>query len=214
MKQALGKIEAKFSDLSQREKWLITLGGFAVTALVMFTFVFEPAMKTDNELSRQNVATKSEILRLQGEILVLTAKLKKDPDQEIDIELNKLQKQSQSLSQELADVIDTLISPSQMTLLLEGVLSESKQLHLVSLETLGAESIAKGQDKEGNYYLHPVRIEMTGRFFDILTYLQTLEAMPANYYWRSFQYQVEEYPEARLILEVYTLGARKEFIGG
>ncbi|MGF1720183.1 type II secretion system protein GspM [Vibrio kyushuensis] len=214
MNQTLVQLENKFEQLSGREKWLISIGGFIVTALVMFTFVFEPAMKKSNQLNHQLMITKSDIQRMQGETLVLTAKLRKDPNKEIDIEFKKLLKQSQDLSHELSGVIDTLISPTQMTLLLENVLSESKRLHLVSLETLGAESIVKKQSQETGYFIHPVRIEVTGSYFDILTYLEALEAMPAKYYWRSFHYQVEEYPKARLIMEVYTLGARKEFIGG
>ncbi|MGF1698164.1 type II secretion system protein GspM [Vibrio lamellibrachiae] len=214
MNQTLVQLENKFEQLSGREKWLISIGGFIVTALVMFTFVFEPAMKKSNQLNHQLMITKADIQRMQGETLVLTAKLRKDPNKEIDIEFKKLLKQSQDLSHELSGVIDTLISPTQMTLLLENVLSESKRLHLVSLETLGAESIVKKQSQETGYFIHPVRIEVTGSYFDILTYLEALEAMPAKYYWRSFHYQVEEYPKARLIMEVYTLGARKEFIGG
>ncbi|MCK6262258.1 type II secretion system protein GspM [Vibrio sp. ZSDE26] len=214
MKQALTQLESKFNQLSEREKWLISLGGLVVTALVIFTFVFEPAVKRNNQLSQELVITKADIQRMQGEIMVLTAKLKRDPDKEIDVEFKKLLKQSQDLSLELSEVIATLVSPTQMALLLESVLTESNRLHLVSLETLGAESIVKKQSQQTGYYIHPVRIEVTGSYFDILAYLEALEAMPAKYYWRSFHYQVEEYPTARLIMEVYTLGARKEFIGG
>ncbi|MEZ8825675.1 type 4a pilus biogenesis protein PilO [Vibrio amylolyticus] len=214
MNLIFSQMSNKFDQLSDREKWLISIGGFVVFALVIFTFVTEPAMKKNSQLKHQVVITKADIQRLQGEILVLTAKLKKDPDKDIDIELTKLLKQSQELSHELSSVIDTLVSPTQMTLLLEEVLTQSKKLRLVSLETLGAESITKEQSQDSGYYLHPVRIEVTGSYFDILNYLQSLESMPAKYYWRSFKYQVEEYPKARLVMEVYTLGARKEFIGG
>lgn len=41
-----------------------------------------------------------------------------------------------------------------------------------------------------------------------------LEHMPVKYYWRSFKYQVVEYPQAQLEFVVYTLGAKEEFIGG
>jgi MSHA biogenesis protein MshJ len=57
-------------------------------------------------------------------------------------------------------------------------------------------------------------MELTGSYFDISAYLQALESLPVRYYWRTFQYKVEEYPQARLVFEVYTLGTRQEFIGG
>lgn len=103
-----------------------------------------------------------------------------------------------------------------MARLLEGVLAGTKGLKLVSLESMAAEPIAGGADNQTQtgYYLHPVKIELTGSYFSILSYLNTLESLPVKYYWRSFNYTVEEYPTARLILEVYTLGTRQEFIGG
>jgi MSHA biogenesis protein MshJ len=59
-----------------------------------------------------------------------------------------------------------------------------------------------------------VKIEITGKYFDIKNYLVELEIMPTTYFWRSYQYEVEEYPTARLVLVVYTLGTGQEFIGG
>ena len=120
------------------------------------------------------------------------------------------------LSKQLAKVIENLISPSQMAKLLEDVLAGTKGLHLISLESLKAEPIVSGHAAEtyAGYYLHPVRIELAGNYFAILSYLETLESLPVNYYWRSFNYQVDDYPQAKLVLEVYTLGTRQEFIGG
>ena len=116
----------------------------------------------------------------------------------------------------LAEVIDGLITPTQMTDLLESVLSSGQKLKLVSLESLKPESISskKSTSDQSGYFLHPVRMELTGSYFDITAYLQALEALPVQYYWRNFQYTVEEYPNARLVFEVYTLGTRQEFIGG
>ncbi len=103
-----------------------------------------------------------------------------------------------------------------MTNLLELVLRKSQGLKLVALESLPPESITAtdGTAQNSGYYVHPVRIELTGDYFAIAKYLSELEQMPVKYYWRSFKYDVEKHPRARLVLEVYTLGSRKEFIGG
>jgi MSHA biogenesis protein MshJ len=162
---------------------------------------------------RQLASTQSSNQVLQGELLQLTAKLRQDPNKEIDIEYKRLLKDSQKLSQQLSGVVDQLVTPSQMSLLLESVLQQSQKLNLVSLSSMGAERLNSGQG-DSSYYVHPVRIELTGGYFDVLTYLEALETLPVKYYWRKFHYQVEAYPQARLIMEVYTLGARKEFIGG
>lgn len=206
----------KFTQMSAREKWMVTLCGFVLVILGLFTLAVEPAMKSTQSLSSQITNTKLSAQRLEADILVMTAKLKKDPDQELNLEYKRLMTESQDLSQQLAEIVENLIAPSQMAQLLEEVLAGSKGLHLVSLASKPAEPIVGDKDNKSlsSYYVHPVRLEVTGNYFDIVKYLETLESLPVKYYWRNFQYAVEEYPKARLVLEVYTLGTRREFIGG
>ncbi|KJY82039.1 MSHA biogenesis protein MshJ [Vibrio galatheae] len=205
----------KFVQLSLREKGLITLCGFVVTILGLLTLLIEPVFE-HNQATTQRISTaKLETQRLEADILLMTAKLNKDPDQELNQELKQLMIESQALSTQLAAIVETLVSPSQMAELLEQVLIDSKGLHLVSLESLAAEPLMSNANENiSNYFLHPVRLELTGNYFAIVEYLESLEALPAKYYWRSFDYSVEQYPTARLVIEVYTLGTRQEFIGG
>ncbi|NOH55746.1 type 4a pilus biogenesis protein PilO [Vibrio coralliilyticus] len=216
MQQLWLQLNDKFQALSLREKWLLTLCGLVVLSVMLLVWLIEPTVKANHALSGQLSATKQTVQRLEGDILLATAKLNKDPNQNINLEYKKLLTESQQLSEQLAQIIENLISPSQMARLLEDVLAGTKGLKLVSLESMTAEPITGGADNQTRtgYYLHPVRLELTGSYFSILTYLNTLESLPVNYYWRSFSYTVETYPTARLVLEVYTLGTRQEFIGG
>ncbi|MCC2525107.1 type II secretion system protein GspM [Vibrio coralliilyticus] len=216
MQQLWLQLNDKFQTLSLREKWLLTLCGLVVLSVMLLIWLIEPTVKANHALSGQLSSTKQTVQRLEGDILLATAKLNKDPNQNIDLEFKKLLTESQQLSEQLAQIIENLISPSQMARLLEDVLAGTKGLKLVSLESMTAEPITGGADSQTRtgYYLHPVRLELTGSYFSILTYLNTLESLPVNYYWRSFSYTVETYPTARLVLEVYTLGTRQEFIGG
>lgn len=216
MQQYWQQWSEKFTQMSLREKWLVTLCGFVIITLCLFTFVVEPALKSTQALNKQISNTKLSTQRLEADILVMTAKLKKDPDQELNLEYKQLMTESQRLSQQLAEIVESLIAPSEMAQLLEDVLAGTKGLRLVSLESMNAESIISDKENKSfsSYYLHPVRLELTGSYFAIVEYLETLESLPVKYYWRAFQYSVEEYPTARLVLEVYTLGTRQEFIGG
>ncbi|KJR23821.1 MSHA biogenesis protein MshJ [Vibrio navarrensis] len=206
----------KFIALSGREKGLIALCGLVVIVLSVSTLLLEPLWKALEAQKTQLSALVLNNQRHEGELLVIQAKLNKDPNQEVDIELKNLMQRSQELDMQLSEVVSNLISPSQMAALLESVLDTSSGIKLVSLESLTAEPI--GGDAQNSaysgYYVHPVRLELTGSYFAVVNYLNQLESLPVNYYWRSFHYQVENYPQARLILQVYTLGTRQEFIGG
>ncbi|CAV17335.1 type 4a pilus biogenesis protein PilO [Vibrio sp. 10N.222.54.F12] len=214
--QLWNQLSDKFLALSLREKWLLFVCGLVGLSMLVFTLLIEPAYLDLQEKNVKSMSLTQSNQKQQGELLVLQAKLNKDPDKEIDLELKKLLVESQELSFELAEIVDRLVTPSQMAQLLESVLNAGNGLKLESLESLQPEAISDNQENSDNskYFLHPVRMELTGSYFDISIYLQALESLPVSYYWRTFEYSVEEYPKARLVFEVYTLGTRQEFIGG
>ncbi|WP_135384582.1 type 4a pilus biogenesis protein PilO [Vibrio tasmaniensis] len=214
--QLWNQLSDKFLALSLREKWLLFVCGLVGLSMLVFTLLIEPAYLDLQEKNVKSMSLTQSNQKQQGELLVLQAKLNKDPDKEIDLELKKLLVESQEISFELAEIVDRLVTPSQMAQLLESVLNAGNGLKLESLESLQPEAISDNQENSDNskYFLHPVRMELTGSYFDISIYLQALESLPVSYYWRTFEYSVEEYPKARLVFEVYTLGTRQEFIGG
>ncbi|CAM3018093.1 type 4a pilus biogenesis protein PilO [Vibrio rarus] len=203
----------RFSDLSLREKWLIAIGGWIGIILISLTFLLDPATEQKNSAASNLQQERQIVVMTQADINVLEAKLKRDPDAEIDKKLTQLTIKNQQLAEQLSNVVDSLIAPSQMAQLLETVLGSGGKLKLESLQSLPAESITDKSDQSG-YFLHPVRITISGKYFDIQNYLATLEKMPVKYFWRSFNYKVQKYPKAELVLEVYTLGTRQEFISG
>ncbi|MBR9788201.1 MAG: type 4a pilus biogenesis protein PilO [Vibrionaceae bacterium] len=209
-------LEERFGEMSVREKVLIALCGLVTVVMLLFTLVLEPKLNQINNNEKQLNSLKQTNQKTEIDILRIQAQLKKDPNAEIDLEVSGLLAESQRLSQQLSEIIEHLITPSQMAGLLEQVLEQQTGIHLVSLQTLPSEPIS--DDKEvsqySGYYVHPVRMEVTGDYFSIANYLSKLEKLPASYYWRSFHYKVDKYPKATLVLEVYTLGSREAFIGG
>jgi len=217
MKQRWMAWNDAFAVRSAREKWLIAVCGLVAVALLLQTWLLDPVLARDQQQSSQlaslNSANGSKMMTIQQ----LEAALSKNPDADVDKQLASLQQQSQELSMSLAELTSTLVSPTQMAQLLQSVLDRSSKLKLISLTSLPAEPMKTGQQQEQEtttYYVHPVRLELTGSYFAIRDYLLALESLPVKYYWRSFNYTVEEYPQARLIVQVYTLGSRQEFIGG
>jgi len=69
-------------------------------------------------------------------------------------------------------------------------------------------------DSEVLLYRHGLRITMTGSFFNIQAYLNTIEQLPKKFYWEVFDYQMQDYPTAQVVMEIYTLSINKEFIRG
>ncbi|WMN55762.1 MSHA biogenesis protein MshJ [Vibrio fluvialis] len=216
MKQRWNVWSDAFAKCSQREKLLISLCGLVAVVFISLTLLVDPLVAQYGQQQTRLQGLTSSNQSAQLTIQQLQVALKKNPDESIDKEFATLQEQSQSLSMELANSTESLVSPTQMATLLQTVLDNSTKLKLISLQSLPAEPIVPSKEDPSavKYYVHPVRLELTGNYFAIRDYLLALESLPVKYYWRSFKYQVETYPQARLILQVYTLGSREEFIGG
>ena len=75
-------------------------------------------------------------------------------------------------------------------------------------------SITVTEDSEVLLYRHGLRITMTGSFFNIQAYLMRIEQLPKKFYWEVFDYQIQDYPTAKVVMEIYTLSINKEFIRG
>ncbi|MCV6038345.1 hypothetical protein OFP00_35230, partial [Escherichia coli] len=81
--------------------------------------------------------------KIEIDTLRIQAQLKKDPNAEIDRAISNLLAESQHLSMQLAEIIEHLITPSQMAELLENVLEQQSGIHLLSLQTLPSEPITE-----------------------------------------------------------------------
>lgn len=207
------KAKEAFSALSQREKILITLVGWVAVIFISLTFLVEPKVAQYQKEERDITRLNNSISSSKQQIELAQFRLQKDPNVEINKQYQALTLESQALAELLSNRVAALVSPSQMAQLLETVLQESSKLTLLSMSTLRSERLLDENNVAG-YYIHPVKLVLSGNYFDIEAYLSSLEALPVKYYWRNFNYEVKKYPIAELSIEVYTLGSSKGFIGG
>ncbi len=62
-------------------------------------------------------------------------------------------------------------------------------------------------------FRHGLEIQMRGSFAAILSYLHATENLPWRLYWDALEYKVEAYPNAKIVLRVYTLSVDEGWIG-
>ncbi len=206
------QLSDRFDLLTRREQILILISGWVALLFVGFVVVIEPTMKDVTSVKRQLVSAANELVSSDNQIAVINRKLNSDPNNDVDKKIERLEQQTDSLNEQLTDRVASLVTPIQMSGLMEEVLRRTTRLKLVSLESQAPIQLINGDDE--GYFIHPVQLTLRGRYFDVVNYLDQLEALPVKYYWRSFSYQVDKYPWADITLNVYTLGESKDFIGG
>lgn len=61
-------------------------------------------------------------------------------------------------------------------------------------------------------YRHGVELTVRGNYLDMVNYMDALESMPARLIWGKANLVVEEYPNSRLTLTMYTLSLDKKWM--
>ena len=213
MKQQWQQLATRVLAMSIRERWLVLLAGTALLLMPTYSLLLEPAwLAYQSQVARgQELATT--IAQLQLENQGRQQALLLDPNQPVREQQLKLTQQLVELDAQLKDQTLDLIPAERMPGLLEQMLASSGRLRLITLTSLPPKPLL--DDPEQNLlFQHGIQLRLQGSYFDIFQYLRALEGLPEHFYWRRLNYQVEQYPQASIELELYTLSSSKEFIRG
>ena len=129
------------------------------------------------------------------------------------------------MKQDIEQRLSNLIEPELMADVMKSVLSDYKGLRLLSAKNLPVMPLEiKNSSKEkpdaetseevrqAVLFSHAFQMEFEGDYFQTLTFLKRLEEMK-GFYWTMLHYQVEDYPQAKIILQLSTLSLEEGWIG-
>ncbi|WP_324002573.1 MSHA biogenesis protein MshJ [Aeromonas dhakensis] len=203
----------KLAALSQRERVLIMLTGVVlVGSIATYGWLDAAVVRLEQDrLALSSAQRDLEIMDLENQ--GKQARLARDPDQNVRTQLAGVDEEIGKLDAALKAQTVDLIQAHEMPEVLEALLSRSAHLHMVALTSLAPEPLMAGEQRI-NLFKHGIRLKLEGGYFDVYQYLKALEALPRHFYWKQFDYQVQEHPRAVVEMEIYTLSTSKEFIRG
>lgn len=209
------KLSDKFLQRSLREQILILGCGFIVVILLAYTLFFEPLLADSKKLQNNSASMTRQLSDLTEQIDLLSIKFREDPDAPVLERIKVLEQQLQSIVNQLLAQTKNLVPANKMAGMLESVLTDSKGLRLIELQSIAPVPILidPENEQEAGLYRHGVTLVFEGSYFDIQRYLEKVEALPWQFYWKKFDYLVAEHPQASVELEIYTLSTNKAFIG-
>ena len=218
LNQAFKQLSIKFLKVSLREQIFILFCGLIVVILTMSTFLLEPILESSEKLQQKNNSAKKEISLLIKQVAALTDKIKTDPNETVLEKVALSKRQIQKITGQLKTQTENLVPANKMASMLENVLAVSEGLTLIELQSIAPIPISLGLPEENkkpvaSLYRHGVTFIFEGNYQDIQRYLETLESLPWQFYWKKFDYLVVDYPTAIVELEIYTLSTNKAFIG-
>lgn len=231
MKQQWQRLAAKLDARNQRERALIFVMVLVIFASLLNALWLDPLLARKKKATQEIAAQQEQLQVLHGQIQAITSGGLPDPDAPTRVRLAGLEQklaQSQSALQEMQH---SLVPPGRMARLLEDVLTQNRNLKLVSLRTLPVSGVldmpastpaqpAAGQVKTEAepkqlgpaIYKHGVEIAVSGNYAELTQYLDTLENLPWRMFWGKAEMRVEEYPRVTLTITLYTLSMDKTWL--
>lgn len=213
------RLDNRFLALSTRERVLVLVAVLAMLIAAAQFLFFGPLQQQRKTEQEMQVDIQRRYEQLENELAQLQAWQSKQED---GSQLATVQQQLDSIDQQIGQLSQRMVPPEQMTALLQQLLAREQGMQVLALEKLPLTAAGDENSDEANaetssdlpLYRHRIRLSLRGSYFDSLRYLQAMEALPWTVYWDSLDYQVEDYPQGVLTIEIATLGQEKGWLGG
>ncbi|ACA88671.1 hypothetical protein [Shewanella woodyi] len=212
MKQKLEEVAARFDLLSQRERVMVASAALIVIGLLCY-MPLESLLLKQSKLTQQNKGISAENQVSMQQIALYNQRLAQDPNDEYSARFATLEQQSTELDKQLSFQMVDMVPADHMPALLSQLLEKVRGIKLQNFQSIAPTPLlAVGEEKKMNLYSHGLRLTFQGDYFAVLKFVEAIEAMPNKLYWKRMEYQVDEYPMADVVLELYTLSINKDFI--
>jgi len=217
-KQFVKAVDAR----KQEERLVLLLALLLVLGYAGFILLIEPLQLQRADLDRRLTVTNTQIIDESNRQAEIRTTYTSDPDTFARTRQSELQAAIVAANTELEEVYGQLIDPREMSLMLTRILQSESSLALVSLsnkpsELLLTTDINDETDRDRatkvELFRHGMQMVFEGSYLDTVRYLQSLEALENNFFWESMQYDVQDYPKARITLDIYTLSTQRGWIG-
>jgi MSHA biogenesis protein MshJ len=194
-------VAARVDELTLRQRGMLFATVSLALVAVAHIVLIEPKLVQQKALIERAKRDQSQLAAVRAQIESTIRSLEQDPEQ---VALRALEARVAEAGKALAQKKDGLAAASSLPGLVKELLGKGRG---VKLETL---RVLPGVQVEGSQlYRHGVQLTLVGGYFDLVQYLSELERVPARLLWGSGELRVEQYPEVRLTLEVFTLNPQR-----
>ena len=228
-------LNQRFTARARRERAMVILTLLVVVGLGGWQGLIAPLVDQKSSIEQRLGPLSDDIRATQKQREQLERELAQDPNAPLRERISELQNRVERYDRQINELSTALISPTEMVVLLKDMLAQYEGISLSSVTHGPAEPVDLGAEDEGGdnggddeggeeagrvdedadsgIYTHPVTVTVTGRFRKALAYLKALEELDERLGWRSLDYQVRDWPRARIRIRLHTLSLQKEWLG-
>jgi len=207
---------SKFDAQSPRERGLIALTLIVSLALAWWSYFAQPKQMQIEAVQQENQRMGREVDSKRAVVAEIRRRIAAGVYKEKELQLAKLRRQLVTLEEQLRVKTIELIDPEKMFQLMNQLIYSDSRLKLLSLKRLEVKPaipVTDDQPEDQGIYRHVLEIQFSGKFLDILRYMQSLELLDWKLLWDEIEIISEEYPLTRVKVVISTLSTRKEWVG-
>ena len=207
---------ARFNALSLRERFLFGTTILVVLSLGWWHFFAKPVMLETAKLVAENNKIRFEVNQTRAEIKTIRNTIAAGVNREKEVKLVQLTRALEAVEERLRLKTIELIDPEKMFQLMSQLIYRDSGLKLLSLkrrEVKPAITLSEEQQEDADIYRHVLEVKFSGKFKDILIYMQSLEALDWKLIWDEIEIVSNEYPLITVKVVISTLSTRKEWVG-
>ena len=217
----------QFRALDKKIRGVLLLGLVFLCYALIDTFLIQPMMTEYNNAVENITKTIKSRKSIEKEISLVSKQLGIDPKLKDDEQLLALKEQIDKLDENIKTASAQFVTADEMIKFLNDLLVSSGKLELLSMEKLPVEfTILKTVDNpnkasdpkdkapvsESKIYRHGVTFQLSGRYVEIVKYMQAVERLPWRVFWEASDLNTESYPNSVVSFEIYTLSLDENWL--
>ncbi len=209
-------IKKQINVRSLRERVLLFVTGIVVIWSFMFNIFITPTSEHIADSSEELLNLEQQYQGTNHELALLQDKLKKQTLPIQSTEHQQLEAILKEHNKILSQYREKLMVPEQAPYLLEKLLKDFSGLVLLNIETLPPRQLGQEAGKNNStaaLYRQAIRLTFSGEYQDLLNYVRKIETLTYPIWWEDIEYKVTQFPQAQIILTVYTLSEHANWIG-
>lgn len=210
--ERLQQIAERVGAMSLRERVFVFAAALVVTLAAVQWLLIDPAsLRAQQARDRIQAAEDSlaEIARQQA-----PQAAGHDPDQRLREQLAVQEARLAELGAALEARERSLVPPERMREVLREMVQGPGGLRIVGFKSLPPQAVGLPGAAEGTpgFYRHGFELSVSGRYADLVAYLERLEALPWQLVWSEARLDAAGWPELLLTLTVHTLSLEEAWL--
>lgn len=213
--EKLRELGARVGLMSLRERVFLFAAAVVVTLALVQTLLIDGGHRRQQNAQARVQSADEALAQIAQQRQLLARQARRDPDRAAREALGAQETRLAELNVQLENLERSLIPPERMNQVLKNVVQGTRGVRVVGFRTLAPQPVALPDAAEGappGFYRHGFEITVSGRYADLLAYLERLEASAWRLNWSEASLDAAARPLLTLTLTVHTLSLEEAWL--